>query len=307
MEDVFSKAIREARAESFRLATILFLRELRDYPSSLWREQRRHRRRRKAAGNSRTFDLADDFDGPGRWPAPTRLETAATILPFVLSGLLVTLAALDYAGGSRVISFHWNLSLYLILLLGLGIGWVRRFPRWSLGYLGMALINSWWLGGRGWISLLAVVFVATLLSKSFTPLARLGKGIWRDWSRLSFISYGALTFLALGVWYDGKTFYSQIAYLPIKISIVALVYVMGALFYLRVQSTWRRALTLQAAFSLAMLSGVLIGWLQNGRVDMAAQDSVSWWLFVIFALNGLMLLPGMLGIIRRSTQRPNLA
>jgi hypothetical protein len=302
MEDVFAEAIREARAESFRLVAVLFLRELRDYPLSLWREQRRRRRKQKAAGMARTLDLSDDVDGPGRWPPATGFETAATILPFALFGLLYTLKAWDYANGYRHIPFHWHQLLYLILLAGLGIGWIKGFPRWSLGYLGMVLIISW-LDWQGWIPLLVMVIVVTLLSRSSTPPVKLARDIWQDWSRLSFIFYGALTWLALGVGYDDKSFTNQVAYLSPKLFVAALFYVMGALFYLRVQTAWRRALVLQAAFSLALLSGVVIGWLVDGRVGMEAPDSISWWLFVIFVLNGLMLLPGVLGIIRRTSQR----
>ena len=305
MESVFSRAIREARAESFRLVAVIFLRELRDYPLSLWREQRRSRRKRKAVDDTRTIAISDAVEGPDDWPPATGLEKAATILPFALFGLLYTLKAIDYASGYRHIPFHWNQLLFLILLAGLGIGWIRGFPRWSLGYLGMVLIISL-LDWQSWIPFLVVLIVATLLSRSFTPLVKLARDIWRDWSRLSFIFYSVLTWLALGVAYDGKTFDSQIAYLPLKIFGAALFYLMGALFYLRVQTAWRRALVLQAAFSLALLSGVLISWLVDGRVTMATPDSLSWWLVVILLLFGSMFLPGALGIIRRTNQRLHL-
>jgi hypothetical protein len=322
MTAVFSEAIAEARMQSRRLVAIRFLRELRDYPSSLWRAQKLSRRNQKEVAGPQPLIPADGIAEPVQFTRPSGLETAAAILPFVLMGLLYTFQALDYPSGRSMRSFYWDLSLYLLLLIGLGIGWVKGFPRWSLGYLGMALVFSWWLAGiaisgfrifghtfthneqwgwRGWISLLVVALVATLLSRSLYPLVGLAKSIWRDWSQLSFIVYGAFTWLALGITYDGKTFYNEIKYLPINIIIGAMIYTAGALFFMRLKTGWHRAVALQAAFNLAFLSSMAIGAI-DGRVDEALQDNVFYWFFVIIFWFGIMLLPGSLAIIRRASQ-----
>jgi hypothetical protein len=186
----------------------------------------------------------------------------------------------------------------------------------------MSLIYSWWLAGvaisgfrifghtfthneqwgwRGWISLLCVALVATLVSRSLHPLVRLGQSIWRDWSRLSFIIYGTLSWLALGVTYDGKSFYSEVNYLSVNVFIGAILYILGVLFYMRLRSDWASALALQAAFSLAFLSSMVIVAL-DGRVDVAWPNNIIMQLFILVILFGLMLVPAILGIIRRASQ-----
>lgn len=186
----------------------------------------------------------------------------------------------------------------------------------------MALIYSWWLAGvaisgftifghtfthneqwgwRGWISLLGVALVATLVSRSLSPLGRLGKSIWRDWSRLSFIVYGALSWLALGVTHDDKSFYNEVNYLPVNFFIGAILYILGVLFYMRLQSGWASALALQAAFGLAFLSSMVIVAL-DGREDVAWPDNIIYQLFILVILFGLVLAPAILAIIRRASQ-----
>ena len=313
MEAVFSEAITEAHEKGFGSVLILFLRELRDLPSSLWRELRRRRQDHK-----QTFALANGIDGPGQWQPATVLETVVTILPFVLSGLLFFYEALVYAGITSGIMSYWGLRLYLVALAGFGVGWVKGFPRWSLGYVGLALVLSW--GGVppdlatsrlrlfdttivlnefwGWRSLLAVVLMATLFCRSLDPLTGLAKSIWRDWSRLSFIFYGALAWLTLAIVYDGKTWYDQVDKLPVDIFKSALIFVIGVLFYLRLRSPMQRALALLGAFSLPWLINVAIGAIIDGRVDVGWQGLVIWSVPI--------LLPGLLGIMRRAGKSPGL-
>lgn len=323
MTAVFTVVVQEAGRRGLRWALIVWLRELRDYPLSLLREGRRNRRKHRAAGHSGALDFSGDADSSGLWSPAKRWETAAAILPFVLFGLIYTLDALDYAAGWRGLSLHWYLVAYLILLIGFGFGWIKGFPRWSLGYLGMALLFSWWLsslstvgfelfghtlgyvgrwGWRVWISLLVIALVATLCSRSFHPLLSLAKSIWRDWSRLSFIFYGALTWLALGIAYDNKSFYNQVAYLPLDVFTGALLYMLGVLFYLHLRHSWQRALALQGAFSLPILSGMAITLLDGREEHIPRPNHILMWLFFLTILFGLILLPGILGIIRQATQ-----
>jgi len=288
---------------------ILFLRELRDLPSSLWREQRRRRQKQEQA-----FAMANNIDEPDHWQPATGVETAVTVLPFVLFGLLYTFQALGYARGIREPSFYWHLSLYLVALVGLGIGWVKGFPRWSLGYLGLALIFSWWLTGlatvgfklfgysidrwewRGWIALPVVALAAILFSRSLSPLIDLIKSIWRDWSRLSFILYAALSWVTLGILYDGKTWADPVAILPLQVFCAALFIMLGVLPYLHLFFPWQRGLALQGAFNLALLSSIAIGAAVSGKADVAWPILAVWFVFL--------LLPGILGLACRARQRP---
>ena len=202
--------------------------------------------------------------------------------------------------------------LYLVALTGMGIGWVKGFPRWSLGYLGLALIDAWWLHGlvirgfelfgypidrwewRGWTALLAVALVATLITRSLSPLVDLAKSIWNDWSRLSFILYAALGWLTLGVISDGD----PAALLALQVFCAALFIVLGVFPYLHLHFPWQRGLALQGAFNLALLSAIAIGAVVSGRADVDWPILAYWFVFL--------LLPGILGIMRRSYGIPSL-
>jgi hypothetical protein len=309
MEAVFSEALTEAQQKGIGPVLVLFLRELRELPRSLWREQRRSHQYQ-----SRIIAMANDSDEPGYWQPATGLETAVTLLPFVLFSILYTLEALAYARGTPELPYSWqsfyrHLSVYLVALTGLGIGWVRRFPRWSLGYVGLVLIYTWWLHGlvlRGftlfghpvnrwdwlvWTALLAVALVATLITRSLSPLVDLAKSIWHDWSRLSFILYGALSWLALGIILDTGPWTDPVAILP-QVFCAALFFVLGVLPFLHLTFAWQRGLALQGAFNLAFLSYVAIAVIVSGRADVDWPILAYWFLFL--------LLPGLLGLMRRS-------
>lgn len=305
MVAVFSEALVEAQKKGSVPVLILFLRELRDLPPSLWREQRRRQDQR------RIFAMTNDINKPGYWQPATGLETAVTILPFVLFSILMSIKALVYARELVDISFAWDLSLYLVALTGMGIGWVKGFPRWSLGYLGLALIYSWWLHGlatfgfelfgypidrwqwRGWIALLAVALVATLITRSLAPLVDLAKSIWNDWSRLSFILYAALGWLTLGVINDGD----PAALLALQVFCAALFIVLGVIPFLYLHFPWQRGLALQGAFNLAWLSAIAIGAAASGRADVAWPILAYW--FVV------LLVPGILGLAPPEYRSPS--
>lgn len=108
---VFSEALSEVRVKGFRLVVVRFLRELKDYPSSLWREQRQMRRNRKEGAGPQPFFPAYGVAESIQLTRPSGLEVAVAILPFALMGLLFTYKALDYASGQQSISFYWGLSL----------------------------------------------------------------------------------------------------------------------------------------------------------------------------------------------------
>lgn len=311
MATFFSEALTKAHEKGFGSVLILFLRELRDLPTSLWHEQRRRRQDQR-----RIFVMTNDIDEPGYWRPATGQETAVTILPFVLFGILFTLEALGYARGTPGLSLYWHLPVYLVALAGLGIGWVKRFPRWSLGYLGLALVYGWWLHGlstfgfklfgypidrwewRGWIALLAVALVATLITHSLSPLVDLAKSIWIDWSRLSFILYGALSWLTLAVISDGSPRSDPVEILP-QVFCAALFIVLGVLPFLHLHFPWQRGLALQGAFNLAWLSSIAIGAVVSGRANVAWPILAIWFVFL--------LLPGILGLFRRAGRSPGLA
>jgi hypothetical protein len=163
-----------------------------------------------------------------------------------------------------------DLIVLVSLLIGLGIGWARRFPRWSYAYLGVTIMSSVGLAGvvtrslrlfgytfgsgrwgwRGWLPLLALTAVMLLITRSLQPLTQLFRDIRRDWTLLSFAIYAALSWLFLGVAYDNKTWYGQTLYLPLNLFLQTLVITGGAFFYMRGRRQWLRTLALPVAFIL---------------------------------------------------------
>jgi hypothetical protein len=147
-----------------------------------------------------------------------------------------------------------NFAGYLILLLGLSIGWVRGFPRWSFGYASLVLILTLeWAGKRGldlwplrvkydgstigwsaWLPFLATVVVVLLLTRSLRPLRQLVVGIWNDWTRLSLALFGLVTWMSL--WYEGM----HHPYLNVFILATTLVLSVGAGAYARIKGSWQR-------------------------------------------------------------------
>jgi hypothetical protein len=77
------------------------------------------------------------------------LAILAGILPFILFGLMFTLKGINYHStlawmGHGIVGY---LIVHAVLIIGLGVGWALRFPRWSYAYLGVVLISSHWLAG----------------------------------------------------------------------------------------------------------------------------------------------------------------
>lgn len=71
----------------------------------------------------------------------------AGMLPFVLFGLMYVLKGVNYHASLAWLgrgSFE-DRYVFALMLIGLGIGWAKRFPRWTYAYLGVMLMFSVWL------------------------------------------------------------------------------------------------------------------------------------------------------------------
>lgn len=275
MTDVFALAHADARRRGLPALLVWYGREFATLLASLMQEGWRSWRREEAVmtpANSFGHTLEVDQSEHEK-----PLAILAGTLPFVLFGLLYVLKGVNYHAplawlGRGTSGIHGYLELIVLglMLLGLGIGWARRFPRWSYAYLGPSVMitvlladlstsglrlfgytfgrEQW--GWRGWLPLLALTAVMLLITRSLRPLAQLIQGIRRDWTLLSFAIYGALAWLFLGVAYDGKSWYDQTVYLPLNLSLQMLALTGGAFFYMRGQRQWLRALALPIAFIL---------------------------------------------------------
>ncbi len=197
-----------------------------------------------------------DVHGRGSWD-----EALAGMVPFLVFGL--TMALSEYlvrpvwsAYGTTVYCF---VASYFVLLIGLGVGWVKGFPRWSYPYGGLVLASTWWWMGLGsprvgifngpgaWIPLLVMSAVALLLTRSWRPLRQLLERVWHDWSSLSFGLYGCLP-LVIWLFFDEVIAPYAAPYLVATSVILAA----GALAYVRSARTWQ--------WALALLMGMTLAW-----------------------------------------------
>lgn len=178
-----------------------------------------------------------DVHGRGSWG-----EALAAAVPFLAFGLMTVLYEvllhLNYA-------WLWGeIACYVVLLIGLGVGWLKGFPRWSYPYGGLVLVFAWWLGWWPWIPFLLMAVVALLLTRSVHPLRQLVTGVWHDWTRLSFGLYGIMPW---AVWMGlDEVRWNPAPYLLVSMVVLAA----GALAYVRSARTSQRALALLAGMTV---------------------------------------------------------
>jgi hypothetical protein len=216
-------------------------------------------------------------------------EALAGMVPFLIIGLAAMLiewpraviplpTCLNYLAGGLF------LGGYLVLVVGLGIGWVKGFPRWSYSYVGYVLIfalymmnvatpqlrifnytfqrNELW-GWRSWIPFLVIAAIALVLTRSLRPLFRLVTNVCKDWTQLSFGLYGMMP-LAVLLAFDEVDNSYQFPYMLL----LTLILVEGALAYMRSARTWQRALALLVSTTLAVTVaavGTVIYWKGPGN------------------------------------------
>lgn len=259
------------------------------------------RRERAVMKQSLNVNQVDDFDEIEVRTAVSWVEISAGILPFLLLGSIYVIKGLDYhfpPSRSWAFTRQWQLVTLLLLLVGLGIGWARSFPRWSYAYLGAAFVSSsgmassvtygfalfgytfgaeqW--GWRGWAPILLLIVLMLLLTRSLRPLARMLEGMKRDWTLLSFTLYAMMSWLNLGMNYDNKSWYDQTLYLPLGLLLVTLLFAGGAYLYMIAHRQWPRALALQAAFILSLPTSAAITTLDGGFSQFASPSTVVSWL-----------------------------
>ncbi|MCP4426460.1 MAG: hypothetical protein GY803_18355 [Chloroflexi bacterium] len=270
MTAVFIEALSDAKQRGWLSLLIWCGREFASLFAGLIREQWLSLRREEAV--MKAIEPINPPHNADIAETETPLAIVAGIIPFILFGLMFVLQGVNYHRPLSWMTRHDDLIVLVILLIGLGIGWARRFPRWSYAYLGVAVIYSILLadtatpgfrlfghtfgrelwGWRGWLPLLALTAVMLLITRSLRPLAHLIQGVRRDWTLLSFALYTALAWLFLLVAYDGKTWYDQTPYLPLNLFLQALALTGGAFFYMRGRRQWLRALALPIAFILTV-------------------------------------------------------
>lgn len=254
-----------------------------------------------------------DVDGRGSWG-----EALAGMVPFLVFGLTMVLS--EYlvrpvwsAYGTTVYCF---VACYVALLVGLGVGWVKGFPRWSYHYGGLVLVSTWWWmglnsprvwifnGPGAWVPLWVMAATALLLTRSWRPLRQLLEGAWHDWTRLSFGLYGCMP-LVVWLLFDEVTAPYSAPYLAGSAVILAV----GVLAYVRSARTSQRALALLIGMTLSWgvaTVGTAIYWdglqkpwmMEPGHWYAVVQGMVIAW----GVLAGLTFAPALLSLLRRRVE-----
>jgi len=254
----------------------------------------------------------------------------ATALPFLVYGLTFVLERIvtpDMVGRTGLPPEPLLVRLigYFVLLMGLGAGWVKGFPRWAYGYISLAFVTTlWWMdlaaphlqslgllisndwyervGGRALIPFGLMAVTALAWTRSLRPLGQLVVGIWEDWTRVSLVLYGFFVWLMLVAGSD--SFHHPLLNGSMLVSTV--IFALGAGAYARVGGTWRGvAILLLALFAAGGIGGLITS---GGYSTVPSSSSLKQWPWYIEALRmlvvmsvwvGVMVAPGLLALIRR--------
>jgi hypothetical protein len=280
LQTVFSLVVDEAAERSAISLLGTALREFRDLPGALIREHIRERRKRGMETQLSTLEIDER---PGRWT-----EVLAGIWPFLIWGPgAVILAYLPVP-----LRRYWGaipgiIVFALPILIGMGIGWIKKFPRWSYPYVGLVLGSLAALGlnplllfslifprGSVW-SAWAQILIALgyfilacglllLTARRWHPLKPLYQGIRQDWTRLSF---GLFTLAAV---LFGGIDHEEDPTLTIYVIAPTIILALGALLYLRSTAKSQRILALLFSLLLAVSARLVGGKLFYGLYGMTA-------------------------------------
>lgn len=333
MQGVFAEALAEATRQGPAAVVGLCLRELCEFPAAAARE---HRAGFNAPWNEKMKMTSLPLTPRAEIELPaTREEVLAGLAPFVLVGVVLSVYELGQYLAAPPISTAGAIGMaagWLALLAGLGWGWVRGFPRWVYPYVGSALfisalamessMPSWptlgaqaglreLLGWRAWVPLALVAVVALLRTRSLRPLARFGRGVWRDWTRLTFLGFGVLPVFA---WLFTDETYG--VFPLVYVLLCGSVLTLGAYFYMRGRGPGQRAFSLLGALAgFLLISTGLSAVYWDGRVEpwMGGTAYYHWYDMVNRGLTSLPLYaavffsPALLGLLRRWLSRPGAA
>ncbi len=243
-------------------------------------------------------------DGPSTWAETLVGLGSFSLVPtvFVSASVWVTLHANAILSEPALLVISSVLALTIIcaFVIVLGLGWVKGIPRWSFPYWGIALalsglfFDQW--GWRAWIPVVLVAVIASLLARGMRPLAQLITGVWHDWTRLSFASYGGLS-LALAIAFDEVKGQGPVV-------VLSAVLALGALAYMRSTRMWQRALALFGGFSLIWTAAtVYLAHYWDGRQEQWMRTPGDWSRTIQLMTNRgvgllvLLLAPALLGLL----------
>ena len=297
--------------------TALFFREVWYFPLAYLDARRYH------------FSLGDSlgitsFEGQGTqqtWVGRRTSWGAALVgaLPLLLFGLAALLDGFTELGGhSRpafilldgtqnrpYIPFTAPMGVYLFCLLGLLVGVIKGFPRWSYAYLGISIFFAYYyfsgsfygVNYSAWARILffAAIILGLLLARSLKPLVSLLRGSWNDWTRLSFALYAFGPPFLMLLFFEEDWEISHLYGLLFD----TLLLTAGAVAFLRSRTILSRVLSLQAAVLVLVVKGLLGGWGPSSG-DPLRMLYFAFSFSIIFF--GFLLLPALIGLLKRGVE-----
>lgn len=244
-------------------------------------------------------------------------STLLGALPFMIWGFALIANEIPHewivpewiqAGGS-ILFF----SVLLLPAVGLAIGWIQAFPRWSYAFMASAVVFSLYLtnastpgltffglptfgrelwGWRAWLPLLIGALVAVLISGSLRSVLKLFSNAWEDLTQLTFALFGTMPLLAAIFFDEIDRLYSL--YFMVAFALVA---VATAIIYLRSAHVRVRIMALAGGI-VSTVAILVIGpnlyWQSHGGMNPIPSIVAG----IILVL--LMMLPSLIQYLRRS-------
>lgn len=250
---------------------MLFGREIRDLPASLWRE---HLYAKKG--------LSMNQPHSSRKP-PTTQEIVVTLALFAIAAIIFVFFSVIAFGSDSILPDWLKYTLFFVPLAAIPIaivfGIIKGFPSWFFPYMGFTLTSittvglfyKLWeqiypfvykaLGGRpstlptrityqalmsgfSWFLTITAAILLILLLMVWPRTRQLARRVWADWTLFSFLLYGGVVFTIL-LAFD-EYHYRE----PWLIAAWACMAV-GAWLYLKSRTMLKRILALLAGVSLA--------------------------------------------------------
>jgi len=275
MAAVFIEAAREAGEQGWLSLASVCLREICDWPGSIFREHLQARRKQMP------------MDGFIEEKPLSRSELLAAMIIFLLP--LFSILALTGISLSQWMNYVVLVLFWGSLIFALGLAIIKRLPRWSLPYLGVVLMpgiiislaplfagwiypyfiqsfgpRSYWslpvrisYGGISAFILLFSVLLGALVLVNLLRLLPYTRGVWQriraDWTQLSFMLYGGLVFAIILAFEEYR--YEELGKFTAWICLA-----LGAWLYLRAKGKKQRILALIGGASGALWIVALAQW-----------------------------------------------
>jgi hypothetical protein len=260
MQTVFQQVAIDAQRKGWLSLLFVCWRELRDLPGSLAEAHRSHP---QGGFRMETMDYPRLFGDPGSppnevEPYPWReVLLGAIFFPlFILALISDVWARYDFNPGINPKTFGTLLAIIVLglILAFLVLGAYRKFPDWSLPYVGfvVAILSALVLLTINHAQptlLIGILFflspsLAILISRWIKPLRSLWQTVWLDPTRINFI-YMGLMVLAYMLVLDDVPFEEFV------VSFCILLMIPFAIFYMRSRRLWQRVLIPPIGFLVA--------------------------------------------------------